>query len=297
MFRKFLVVSAAAAVAAAPLGASQPGDDDHPAEARLTAEHATLTAGGTAMLGIAFEIDEGWHLYWRGVNDSGFAPEVNLTLPPGYEAGEILWPAPKRKITELWEGEDGSILDHTYERRVLLMIPVRVPPDAEAGQEAKFHAALDWLICDEVCIPGSAEVSLSLPVAGADSGQPAPGPDARLFADARKRLPRPLPIEDPPLTIERKGDAFIVAAASPGTRKIAFYPALECAKLASVIEDGEARGDRLTLRLAESDDTASGLIGVVEIWSAPATSTVWQIDTYANQAAPETATASPLSTD
>jgi thiol:disulfide interchange protein DsbD len=44
---------------------------------------------------------------------------------------------------------------------------------------------VSWLECQDVCLPGKAELTLSLPV----KANPSPGPAAPLFAEARRLLP------------------------------------------------------------------------------------------------------------
>ena len=48
-----------------------------------------------------------------------------MTLPAGYKAGEMLWPAPARHVS------NGGLLDHVYEGRAMILLPVEVPADAK----------------------------------------------------------------------------------------------------------------------------------------------------------------------
>jgi thiol:disulfide interchange protein DsbD len=102
---------------------------------------------------------------------------VRWELPAGFEAGEVRWPYPIRFRT-------GHLVSYGYEHEVLLPVEIRVPA-ATSGREARLAARVDWLECEEACLPGRAEVSLTLPVRGAA----ALGEHARLFAAARRRLP------------------------------------------------------------------------------------------------------------
>ena len=54
-----------------------------------------------------------------------------------------------------------------------LNMDIRMPAGISAEHQAKLKAAADWLMCEEICVPGSANVALTLPVS-AD----APKPDA-----------------------------------------------------------------------------------------------------------------------
>ena len=61
------------------------------------------------------------------------------------------------------------------------------PPKIEAAS-VNLAGEANWLVCEKICIPGSAKVQLDLPV----GSQSAPA-NADLFAKFRDRLPRPLP--------------------------------------------------------------------------------------------------------
>ena len=47
-------------------------------------------------VGWHIERDHGWHTYWKHPGDVGIPPQVEWDLPAGCEAGEIVFPPPKR---------------------------------------------------------------------------------------------------------------------------------------------------------------------------------------------------------
>ena len=151
----------------------------------LIAEKQWLPAGGSVDLGLHFQLDKGWHIYWTNPGDSGEPPRVEWQLPSGLTAGAIEWPKPQRFQTS------SSIVDYGYVDRVLLIVPLHVNADAAARPTADIGAAVKLLICShEMCVPGKAQLSLTLPV----KSQPAPdGRSADLFRAARKSLPQPAP--------------------------------------------------------------------------------------------------------
>lgn len=237
---------------------AQSGTDfDSPhARARLISEEGAFVPGAVAMVGVTFDIDPGWHLYWNGVNDTGFPITIDLTLPDGYRAMETLWPAPHRHVSE------GEILDHIYEDRVTLLIPVVVPEGAAAGTSVTIKAGLEWLECAEGCIPGAAEVELVVPVVGTRS-EALPSAEAARFKEARARLPKELPAPSRDVTWQWRGDTLTVRGA--GAAGMWFYPRTGSAALAAPIADGATKGDRLALRLEPEQDPETPLMGVLEI--------------------------------
>jgi thiol:disulfide interchange protein/DsbC/DsbD-like thiol-disulfide interchange protein len=128
----------------------------------------------------------GWHTYWENPGDSGLATAFDPRLPEGFTAGDIAWPLPRRLI------EPGDIQVYAYKNEVLLVRTI-TPPAALATPEVTLPAQASWLVCEEICIPGKAEVQLTLPVAA--SAEPA---HAGLFAKFAALTPS---TEAPPFTI------------------------------------------------------------------------------------------------
>jgi DsbC/DsbD-like thiol-disulfide interchange protein len=244
--RPWLLAPAALLAAAAM---AQPGDEG-PAKARLIAEHTALTPGKANYLGLTFDIDPGWHIYSSALNDSGFPVKIDLTVPAGFKIGKILWPAPTRHIA------DGDLLDHVYEERVTLLIPVEVP--AGASGKVELTGTSEWLVCKQACLPGFADLNLSLPIAS----QATPSPDAALFAAARERLPKELPKDNPPISWTLDNDVYQITA--KGAREVSFYPAADCVKLANPLKDATTKNGTLRLRLADMS-LGARLKGVIEI--------------------------------
>jgi len=168
----------------------------------LVAENQSIAAGRTIHLGLRFQLEKGWHIYWVNPGDSGEPPRVKWQLPAAVSAGEIEWPTPRRLGTS-------SIVDFGYEDRVMLIVPVHAESSVARQGLAQISAEVKVLVCREICIPGKAQLSLALPV----KSQP-PVLDARTadwFAAARKSLPRPTPTSWR-ISVTDAGDAFVLTA-------------------------------------------------------------------------------------
>ncbi|MDF1765230.1 MAG: protein-disulfide reductase DsbD family protein [Gammaproteobacteria bacterium] len=129
-------------------------------EVELVAESLNVVPGETLWLAIRLKPIEHWHTYWQFGGDSGEATSTSeWRLPAGAAAGDILWPIPE------WTPFPGSdLVTFTYKREVFLPLPVTVPADY-ADSSFNLATQIDWQVCDEICIPGAAEFSLTLPVA------------------------------------------------------------------------------------------------------------------------------------
>jgi thiol:disulfide interchange protein DsbD len=108
-------------------------------------------------------------------------------LPAGISAGPIEWPLPRRYL------EPGDLFAFAYKNRVLLPVQLTVPGEI-TEDSVTLSVAVNWLVCEEICVPGEAKLSLTLPVAA--TAQPA---HTELFAqalEARARTePPPFPLE------------------------------------------------------------------------------------------------------
>ncbi len=234
----------------------QPQDQPQRARARFIAERPDLVPGTTAWLSVAFDIDKDWHLYWNGYSDTGFPIKLTPAFPDGYTLGTVQWPAPSRHITQ-------DFVDHVYEGRVALLLPVQVPANAKIGEKVTFQIEAEWLVCKQACLPGDVNLSLTLPIA-AVAGEP--GPDAKAFAETRANLPKALDAAKPEVLVDwRESEVRITAA--DHAKKLAFYPALDSAKLENLQTQGATETGTLTLSL-DKPGAASRLVGVVEVWPA-----------------------------
>jgi DsbC/DsbD-like thiol-disulfide interchange protein len=132
------------------------------AKVSLVAENNSLQPGKTALVGVLFDLEKGWHIYWVNPGDSGEPPKIQWQLPEGFQAKEIRWPTPVRLGA-------GTVVDYGYEGRVLLPVPIQVPAAYAAAKPVTLSANIRYLICREVCIPAKAQASLSIPSADASS--------------------------------------------------------------------------------------------------------------------------------
>jgi thiol:disulfide interchange protein DsbD len=135
-------------------------------------------------VGVHFQLEPGWHIYWINPGDAGQPPNVQWVLPAGWIAGAIEWPAPERLA-------NAAGVDYGYNGEATLLTKVKVPATARLGP-ADLNADLHWLVCKEMCVPQKGQAKLSLRVA------PKAVPDQtgkQRIADIRAKLPKTLPAE------------------------------------------------------------------------------------------------------
>ena len=94
----------------------------------------------------------------------GLLPGSNgKSLPSGVKTGEIQWPYPIRL-------DLGPLTSFGYEHEVLLLVPVTVDANYRSSQKVDLHAHMDWLACSDMCMPGRADLDLSVPLVTDPSG-------------------------------------------------------------------------------------------------------------------------------
>jgi thiol:disulfide interchange protein len=171
-------------VAVAPHGVAQNYQGKQLVRAELLADTTAIVAGKPFTVGLLLRMAPGWHTYWKFSGDAGLPTEMKWKLPPGWKIGDIQWPIP------LKTSDPGDIETYGYENEVLLMQEITSPGNINTSS-ANLSAEANWLVCEKICIPGSATLQLDLPVAS--TSQPA---NTDVFARYRRLVPQNLPGPD-----------------------------------------------------------------------------------------------------
>lgn len=229
-----------------------------------------VVPGSTMDVGVKFTIEKDWHLYWNGQNDSGMPIVLELKMPAGFKAKETLWPAPERMV------EPGGILNHVYEREVILIVPVEVAKDAKVGQ-GEVAVEARWLACKSACVPESGGAKATVSVSAVPFDQ------STLYvheavAKARTALPIELAKDDPRVTTSLAGQQATILV--PGAKEVAFMPGPECTPVRDLAETGIVQGEKLALDLEEGPKPIR-LSGIVRVTNSEGTRAYYHIDTHA----------------
>ncbi len=158
---------------------ANPVTTDH-VTARLVAERTPIAPGEMVDLALIFEIQPGWHTYWRNPGDSGDPPRLAWTLPAGVTVGPPRWPRPE--VIPV-----GPLANYGYSGRALLLFALSLPATWPVGAPLRLQARADWLVCEEHCVPEFGFFELTIPTATA-TGAVDPV-EVEPFAAARTGLP------------------------------------------------------------------------------------------------------------
>ncbi len=202
-----LPVALLLALLGAPVATAATARPTH-VKASLVAADAAIVPGRPLLVALRLVHDPHWHTYWLNPG-TGLPTTIAWKLPPGWTAGPIQWPAP-----QILRDAKKNIVGNGYEGDLLLPITLTPPADLAAGAAVELRGEADWLMCEEVCIPGGGPVALSLPVAAAGT---TPAPDAAWGEKIRAAV----------AALPRADSAWKLAAArpAPGLVRLTVTPA------------------------------------------------------------------------
>ena len=178
-------------------------------QAELVSEYQQVQPGQTLQLALHFVPDEQWHTYWQNPGDSGLPTQLSWTLPEGVSAGAIKWPTPQAIAVP-------PLVNYGFEGQTILLSDLTIASDYQADT-LPISLKVDWLVCEEVCIPAEAEFSLVLPVAA----KAVLAEDAvSLFQQAQQQLPQPINVSG---QFYVSGGAFSAVLDIPAIRPISAF--------------------------------------------------------------------------
>ncbi len=199
-----------------PLCASQAAPAKIPhGTVELISTVSAINPGSSFQVGLNFHLEPGWHVYWKNPGDSGQPPRLKWQLGPGLTAGGIEWPVPKRLPV-------GPLLDYGYEGNVLLPIPIEAAHELATGQTEVLKANLRVLVCRETCMPGKADLQLTLPVQKEKARAIAANRNA--FEEANASKPGALPAGWK-VSAKQSQDSISLAIDGAETGNVSFVPA------------------------------------------------------------------------
>jgi thiol:disulfide interchange protein/DsbC/DsbD-like thiol-disulfide interchange protein len=252
---RFLMMILIGWVAAFP-AAANPVQREH-TRVELVAESASVTPGQKLTLALHMVPQPGWHTYFKNFGDVGVENSVRWTLPQGASVSDLSYPTPVRI-------ETSGVVNFGYKGPATLLATVTLPqtlPDSRVALKADFN----WLICsDELCVPESAMLSLTLP-----RGDGAIDPARRsLFMQAREALP--VTVEWPAqFAADGKGFRLSVKAGDglPSISSMTFFP-YQAGIIAAAAPQRFSQKDAVLMLeggLAEGADVPAVVPGILRI--------------------------------
>lgn len=230
---------------------------------------ATLVADGPPVPGRVWTVAlhfvpkaREWHGYWQNPGDAGLGMRLAWTLPPGWQAGEPVYPVPTRLTV-------AGLMNHVFEGSYTVLVPIAVPAGSNPANVPSIALQADYLACtDQICVPERARLTLDPATATVDprfdSWRAAIAPPldrsaSYAIADGRLRVAIPLPLSvdlpDPHFFVEPRDlvdYAAVQTFSREGDRLVAEIPLAKAVvrpeTFAGILAFGDGNGLRLTGR-------------------------------------------------
>jgi suppressor for copper-sensitivity B len=106
-------------------------------------------------VGVEIKLKGMFKTYWRVPGDAGVPPVFDWSSSKNAGSIALRWPVPARFV-------DAGVTTIGYKDRVIFPAVVRA---AEPGKPLTLTLALDYAVCDRICIPAKASATLALPEA------------------------------------------------------------------------------------------------------------------------------------
>ena len=221
-----------------------------------------IAAGGTQTVGFVFTLEDKWHIYWKNAGFAGFPPSVDWTLPGGIKAGDLQFPTPTRLPYQ-------GAVDYGYEDNVTYPVVLSAGPKVKAAKNGSVHLAarVKWLVCAEVCVPGSADLGLDLKLAPSGTVVADSGTKVGPLAAALKHMPAPLPPQFAAKAVAHGDKLALTFTTGTKESEASFYPADGGVIADNVEQTTESLPDgiRIYMTLLPNTPAPKTLHGVVEL--------------------------------
>ncbi len=201
-----------------------------------------------AFLTVRLLMEEGWHTYWPGLNDTGYGVSIEMEPVEGVTFGEPIFPTPERYLAP------GGIMDHVYEGRMIVLVPYTMDESVVAGDTLEFGVKTDFLVCKDVCLPGKGEAKAVVGVIPSDRRPILSFSERRMQAMWEAR-----PVALPGDAIAWGDDG--VSVTLEGASRYEFFPAAGCVGFADLKRDGDVLADSFAPELA-GDGALTGRLRV-----------------------------------
>lgn len=173
------LVIAAAAVLSSAIAATPMSDwfEGHKHRVRLISGAEPQDSGIALYAAVQIELAKNWKTYWRNPGDAGgIPPSFDWSESRNLKSATVVYPVPSRLTEDL-----GTSLGY----KGAALLPIRLVP-IDSSQPVTFRLKLFFGVCEEICIPAEADLTVEV---GADDVATMPPALARALALAPEEVP------------------------------------------------------------------------------------------------------------
>ncbi|WP_162200099.1 protein-disulfide reductase DsbD family protein [Kiloniella spongiae] len=155
-------------------GSSSPWIEEEFSRVRMVTGQETLGETGKVMLGLQFELKEGWKTYWRSPGDAGFPVSLDLAESNNLKSWQFYWPVPHRFMLF-------GLQTFGYSKEVVFPFEIQAE---DPQKDVTLRGTASYLLCKEICIPFDADVTIRIP-----AGEAFPSLEAGIVDTYVNRVP------------------------------------------------------------------------------------------------------------
>jgi DsbC/DsbD-like thiol-disulfide interchange protein len=134
-----------------------------------------LAGNGSLRAGVEIRLAAGWKTYWRYPGDSGVPPVFDFSKSENIKSISILWPAPHR-----FTDDGGASIGY----KGGVVFPLHIIPESP-NRPATLRLALDYAVCEKLCVPAKGEATLELASTPSPHESPLAAAEAQVPREAR----------------------------------------------------------------------------------------------------------------
>ena len=173
--RNFLIIVTLLLLSVKSYAAEHPKPKEDHLQVRLISP--VTATGDKTVIPVAMEVklQPNWDTYWRTPGDAGLAPALDWKGSENFKSADLKYPAPKRQVL-------ADLENIIYTDAVTFPIDVSVE---NPGQALNLKLHVEFLVCNQICVPEKHDVALELP-----AGDAKPSSDATAYQEALDSLPK-----------------------------------------------------------------------------------------------------------
>ena len=123
------------------------------AKVRLISPLSNTNSSNEIVVGLEYVLKKGWKTYWKSPGAGGFPQEIDYSASQNISDITLKWPTPT-KFSIL------GLKSLGYQDQVVFPIKIRL---VDTLKPAEIDLKIQFLICKDICIPGSANIKLLIP--------------------------------------------------------------------------------------------------------------------------------------
>tara|TARA_B100000575_G_scaffold162649_1_gene129983 strand:- start:778 stop:2835 length:2058 start_codon:yes stop_codon:yes gene_type:complete len=135
------------------LGLSSDWVESDKSKVRLISSKTNSDNLNSIFLGLEYQLEPGWKTYWKSPGSGGFPQTIVWNNSENVSDIEINWPTPSKF-------EILGLTSIGYENHVIFPLKINL---LDKYKIAKINLNINYLVCENICIPGNANLYLEIP--------------------------------------------------------------------------------------------------------------------------------------